>query len=430
MEPPIKDLHNELVALRASLYDGNTRLPAYTACFEPLKRMAENQFLGAIFIQFSDLERVEGMFGFERYEAILRQAAFQITDVNHREFDGALLITQRGVYDDQFCIFVPCRLLRDGNARALKEVANRLYLVLEQDLSAQDLPGLSLHMGYSVLHNNPFLRFERLVHRAVEEAASVAHHQKEAEAVFHELELRQILARRSLSTVFHPIVLLEGYEIVGYEALTRGPSGTPYESPEILFSSARQSNLSRQLDHQCKLTAIASAKPKPKGSKLFINTLPTTLDDPDLLGDGAVRMLEASGLSPEDVVWELTERLPIDDYAAFAATMKGYLEMGYGVAIDDVGTGYSSIQTITHVRPSYLKIDLSLVKDIQANLLKQELVASLSLLAKNIGALVIAEGVGTIGEMEALKELGVPMAQGHLFGMPSRKFAETARPGS
>ncbi|OYV97464.1 MAG: diguanylate phosphodiesterase, partial [Acidobacteria bacterium 37-65-4] len=93
-------------------------------------------------------------------------------------------------------------------------------------------------------------------------------------------------------------------------------------------------------------------------------------------------------------------------------------------------TGYSSIQTITHVRPSYLKIDLSLVKDIQANLLKQELVSSLALLAKNIGALIIAEGVGTIGEMEVLKELGVPLAQGYLFGMPSRKFAETARPES
>ncbi len=428
MEPPIKDLHNELVALRASLYDGNTRLPAYTACFEPLKRMAENQFLGAIFIQFSDLERVEGIFGFERYEAILRQAAFQIEDVNHREFDGALLTTQRGVYDDQFCIFVPCRFLRDGNARALEEVANRLYMVLEEELSAQELPGLSLHMGYSVLHNNPFLRFERLVHRAVEEAASVAHHQKEAEVVFHELELRQILARQSLSTVFHPIVLLEGYEIVGYEALTRGPAGSQYESPESLFSSARQSNLSRQLDHQCKLTAIASAK--PKGTKLFINTLPTTLDDPDLMGDGAVRILEASGLHPEDVVWELTERLPIDDYSAFSTTMKGYLEMGYSLAIDDVGTGYSSIQTITHVRPSYLKIDLSLVKDIQANLLKQELVSSLALLAKNIGALIIAEGVGTIGEMEVLKELGVTLAQGYLFGLPSRKFAETASPGS
>lgn len=429
MEYPKKEVRNELLALRASLFDDNTRFPAYAACFDQLKQMTRDHLLGVVYIQVSDMERVESAFGFERYETLLKKAAAQIQEMNAAEFGGALLLAQRGIYDDQFCVFVPHHLLTRSALPSLEKIAKRLYMALEGDPKVDGLPGLSVHIGYSILHYNPFLRFERLVHRVVEETAALARHQEETESVLHELELRQILSRQSISTLFHPIVDLEDLKVIGYEALTRGPAGTIYESPETLFACARHSRLTHQLDHLCKITAVASARAKPPETLLFINSLPATLDDPAFLNGDAPDLLARSGLDPARIVWELTERRPIDDYEAFVSVMKAHSEMGYHLAIDDLGTGYSSIQTVTHVRPQYLKVDGSLITDIQTNLLKQELLSSLVIMAKNLNATVIAEGVERVEEMEAVKELGIFLAQGFLFGRPSPDFPERVRVG-
>ncbi len=428
MDYPKKDLQTELLSLKASLYDSNTRLPVYSACFDRLKQMAEDRFMGLVLLQISDLERLESVFGFERYEEVLKRAAFHLQDVNNREFNGELMVSQRGVYDDEFCLFVPFSMLAAPALLSLERVAKRLFKVLESDLSSKQMPGLALHMGYSILHYNPFLRFERLVHRVVEETAGLAQHQQETELVLHELELRQILARQAITALYQPIVNLDDYSVIGYEALARGPAETPYEWPEALFTFARQSKLSRELDHQCKIAALAGARERPKDTKLFVNTLPSTLDDPDFTGDDSGAMLARYGLEPQDLVWELTERHAIEDYGAFQSIMKRYVDLGYNVAIDDLGTGYSSIQTITHVRPLYLKIDISLVSDIDTNLLKQELVSSLLVLASNINASLIAEGIETQGELEALKGLGIHMGQGYLLGRPSARFPAQVAP--
>jgi EAL domain-containing protein (putative c-di-GMP-specific phosphodiesterase class I) len=418
----VESLLIEVVACKAALYDGNTGLPAYATCFEALKQMCQNQFLGVIYLGLSDQERVEAVFGFERYEEVLRRAAGRLQDYNREQFDDSLLLTQRGVFNDEFCIFVPYDRIARSPLHTLEELAREIYKSLRADLSPCWIQGLSLHVGYSVLHYNPFLRFERSVHRAAAEAAGVAGRQEEMERILNELELRQIIARRGLRTIFQPIVTVDTLESVGFEALSRGPRGTPYESPEALFACAQQSRLGRELDRLCKLTAIASAKPKPAGTYLFLNTLPTTLDDPEFLHGRALATLAASGLQPNDVVWELTERHPIEDFEAFGMLMREYAALGYKIAIDDVGTGYSSIQTITHVRPLYLKVDISLVTRIQENLLKQELVSSLIALAQNIRSEIIAEGVESEAELSTLKDLGVKYAQGFLFGTPAEEF--------
>jgi EAL domain-containing protein (putative c-di-GMP-specific phosphodiesterase class I) len=421
-EKNLDALHNEVVSLRAALYDTNTRLPAYASCFEQLTQLTQNRYLGIVYLQFSDLDRLEAIYGFQHYEEVLSRVARQLQACNAREYDNVLLLTQRGVYDDQFCVFVPYDLLSHSPVPSLEKVARRIYSVLDSELTVLSIQGLSIHLGYSVLHYNPFLRFERSVHRAVEEAAAIAQRQEETDRILHEVELRHIISRQQLTTLYHPIVHMKSLEAMGYEALTRGPSGTPYENPEALFSYARLSKLGRELDRECKLTAIASARGKPPGTRLFINTLPSTLDDPEFLDGKALQNLEELGMCPSDVVWELTERHAIEDFETFGTLMKAHTALGFGVAIDDVGTGFSSIQTITHVRPLFLKIDISLVKGIEENLLKQELVLSLLALGNNIRAEVIAEGIETVREMETLKELGIGLGQGFLFGRPAPKF--------
>lgn len=422
---PSKDkLLNEIIALKSALYDSATTLPSYSSCFENLKQMTQNHFLGVVYLQIADLERIEAVVGFQRYEDMLRAAVSSMIQYNENQCGGQLMLTQRGVFNDEYCLFVPYELLARDPLESLETIAGDILKALRTTMNGFVKQGLSLHAGHSLLHYNPFVRFERSVHHGIADAAGLAGKQEETDRVLHEMELRRILAQGRLKTLFHPIVQFDTLECVAYEALIRGPEGTPYQAPDRLFSFATQCGLGWDLDRLCKKTAIRSAAGKPKGTHLFINTLPSTLDDPVFLEDGAEKMLAEFGMKPEEVVWELTERHAIQDFEDFAFLMKRYTDKGYKIAIDDVGTGYSSIQTITHVRPVYLKVDITLVSRVHENLLKQELVSSLLSLANNIHAVLIAEGVETREDMETMKRLGVQFGQGFLFGFPAAEFPQ------
>lgn len=415
--------NTEFLNLKASLCDTVTRLPSYAGCFRQLRKMAADGTLGVVFFQISDLENIESVVGFEGYEAILKRVAFCLQDVNNRKFGGQLLVTQRNVFDDQFLVFIPHEILSGDSSRTLQTVSQELFDSLQLGLSSYDDIETSIRMGFSLLRYNTFLRFERLVHRTVNKTALAAQREKTTEQVLRGLELTRILDAENISSVYQPIVSLEDFTILGFEALARGPVGTPYERPDTLFSLAREARLSNRLDMLCKQRAVMGACDKPEGTKLFINTLPTTLEAPDFLEDTGLEWLRKNNLSPSDIVWELNERQNIKNYKAFGRVMERYRSFGYQVAIDDLGTGYSSIQTTTQVKPAYIKADRSLVTGIGSNLLKRELISSLQVLAKTLGAILIAEGIEMQEDLEVIRSLGLKYGQGYLFGRPVPDFA-------
>ena len=425
---PKRDDRNEILSLKASLYDANTRLPAYGACFEQLKLLSESQILGLVYLQVHDMGELEAVHGWQCYEEVLRRAGLRLQAVNHGEFGGALLVCQRGVFDDQFCVFVPFGVLEPSPLQEIGRIGCALAGGLRSEIENLSYGGLRVASGTALLHYNPFLRFERLVHKTVDRAASAARREGESGDDHESEALRMILAQKSLRSVYQPVLRLDDLSLVGYEALARGPAGTPHESPEHLFACARTSRLTRELDRQCKLAAVAGAKGKPKGASLFINTLPDTMDDPEFQGEAGLACLRRSGIRPEEVIWELTERHAISDYDAFDAVIRGYTDLGYRVAIDDVGAGYSSIQTITHVRPAFLKVDRSIVHGLEHSLLKQELVSSLLVMSRKIEADLVAEGIQSAETLGTLRELGVPMGQGYYLGPPSPAFGGAPKP--
>ena len=164
--------------------------------------------------------------------------------------------------------------------------------------------------------------------------------------------------------------------------------------------------------------------------KLFLNALPETLGTPGFVDDGFLRSLEQIPLQPRNLVLEITERTSIRDFEAFGRGLEPLRRQGFLVAIDDVGTGYSSLQTISEIQPDFLKIDISLIKRIHQSLIKQELVHSLLQIASRIGARVIAEGVETEDEYRALRRCGVRYGQGFFFAPPGPPFASLARGAS
>ena len=137
--------------------------------------------------------------------------------------------------------------------------------------------------------------------------------------------------------------------------------------------------------------------------------------------------MRKSRLSYDSIVFEITERTAIKDFRAFGRGVDLLRKEGYQVAIDDVGTGYSTLQAISEVQPEFLKIDMSLIRNIDQSLIKRGLVSSLVEMGEKIRACVIAEGIERREEMQALLECGVQYGQGYYFARPAPPFPTVSR---
>ena len=230
--------------------------------------------------------------------------------------------------------------------------------------------------------------------------------------------LTQILAQRSLSTLFQPIISLSERRILGYEALTRGPSNSPLHSPIPLFAVARQSARLSELEVLSRQSACRRFSEQQLPGLLFLNISPETLLEPEHQPGRTLQLLETYGIAPSQVVIELTEQAPIDDFALLHTALHHYRSMGFSIALDDLGAGYSSLRLWSELRPDYVKIDRHFIDGIHLDAVKREFVGSILKMARASRAQVIAEGIELPEELAVLADMGVDLLQGYLFSRP------------
>lgn len=257
------------------------------------------------------------------------------------------------------------------------------------------------------------------VFQAVSDARNVAKGTMDFSKLSLLREFRDVIAGKQLQSVYQPIVELASGDIMAWEALTRGPNESRFQSPAVLFDFAEEAEQVFSLERECRETAVRGLGVLPPGSKLFLNIHPRTLVDPDFSPGQTVRLLEQFGLSPSDVVLEITERHSVRDFTLFHRTLEHYRNQGFRIAIDDVGTGYSGLQTIAELRPEFLKVDMSLVRGINADPVKRALMETLVTFAENIGCRIIAEGIEEEAELNTLMRMGVHYGQGFFLQRPA-----------
>lgn len=221
-------------------------------------------------------------------------------------------------------------------------------------------------------------------------------------------EMHRIIVEEDLVTVFQPIVRLRDGSVIGYEALTRFADGTP---PDHRFAVADSVEVGRELESAAIVVALQEARRLPRGRWVSVNLSPSRLTEP-----GIIELLRARRGRP--LVVEVTERLAIDDYDA-VRTALDRLGGSVEVAVDDAGAGFASLRHILELRPSYVKLDMQLVRGVDADPARQALIAGMVYFARQSGCHLIAEGIETEAERVALRRLGVPFGQGFRFGYPA-----------
>jgi EAL domain-containing protein (putative c-di-GMP-specific phosphodiesterase class I) len=254
--------------------------------------------------------------------------------------------------------------------------------------------------------------------RAFKDALEIAAHLRRAEDLQVRERLQDIIIRERVVTAYQPILLLKDRTVLGFEALARGARGTGLETADDLFGAAEEHQLLVELDRLCRARALLSSGRIPSNARIFVNTLPATIRDPQFRGKPLIDFLARAQVSPERIVIEITEKLVIENYSLFRETMAYFTDLGMSFAVDDVGAGYSGLESIARLKPHFLKIDTSLVRDVHSSVVNREMVKAIISLGSGIGSTVIAEGIHTDEESKALQSMGVDYGQGFFLARP------------
>jgi EAL domain-containing protein (putative c-di-GMP-specific phosphodiesterase class I) len=221
--------------------------------------------------------------------------------------------------------------------------------------------------------------------------------------------IQHVLEEEAIEIVFQPVLDLTDLRPVAYEALSRFP-GDASLTPDRWFSQAWSLGLGLPLELLAVRKAAEALERIPEDAGLNVNASP-----PVVSTEGFMESFDGTA---GRVTVELTEHLRIDDYRSFASALRPMRRAGGQIAIDDFGAGYASLRHMLRLRPEWVKLDISLTERIDENPMAHEMAAAISSFAEKVGLRVIAEGIETVEELDALQEVGFRYGQGFHFGVP------------
>jgi EAL domain-containing protein (putative c-di-GMP-specific phosphodiesterase class I) len=226
--------------------------------------------------------------------------------------------------------------------------------------------------------------------------------------------IRDLLDSGRMRIVFQPIVEAWTGRVVGYEALCRGPRGDILEMPDAFFDALERSSLQAEAYARLMKLAVQRAVDllPDRDAILFLNAPPEQYWATEAYEDQSTWLWTK-------IVIEVTEKVPVRNREAFLQVVEWGRRMGVGFALDDVGAGYAGLSSFALLQPEFTKVDMGIVRGCDNDPTRRAIIASLVALAHRTGSQVIAEGVETPAELEAVRWLGVDLVQGYLVGRPS-----------
>jgi EAL domain-containing protein (putative c-di-GMP-specific phosphodiesterase class I)/DNA-binding response OmpR family regulator len=423
-----RDQHHDVAgrsALEAMLIDRATALPSLPLMLDRAKEMLiEQSEIGIIYVDIEQFESIETEYGWAFFDELLYHVGQVLSAEAKEKFPNATVTCHR-VGGSSFYVFYETR----GQDLSQENKSERVAQGLRQKLIDSTLKRFpNLHpeqMGFFIgtarIDYRPQIRLERQLYAGMRTAADAVRDAEQHRKKQLTRELRDIIRRKRLTTLFQPIVWAKDSTVFGYEILTRGPAGSSFRNSDMLFSFAREAKLAWALEAIALEGAMKRLKEMDLRDRKFLLNL-----EAEMFGESEFRIHEMVSYfaeHPGHFVFELTERAAIEDYAQFRELLSEFRAKGIEVAIDDAGSGYASLEAIAAIAPDYLKITKSLVSTLADEPIKQDLVKMLIELAGKINSKTLAEGIETQEEYETCRDLGIDLIQGYYFAHPQEEPA-------
>ncbi len=424
--PPLKPDYVSATIHKDFYYNQAVESPTLIKEYGNIEKILVNaQYLACITIQIPMLHKIEYQYGSQVYNKLLGEVTQLLKEVKQGEFrDSDIFLVDLFDVDTFIFFLTPPRdqttLLLDH----LEQITERTRVSIDQRTFNLFYPYTKTHtkpaVGCAMVIKNPMINNIRQITRLVSHSKNMGEFLATRHNFHSKYTLQKLIIQQDIQTVFQPIVDMQSLNAIGYEALSRGPADTEFASPLLLFVLAEEFGLSFELDTLCRRKAFERAKELESDTKIFVNTLTMTIHDPEFRGKYLEELLHDLKIKPHNVVFEINEKLAIDNYDLFRDSMKDYSDIGIVQASDDIGNGYSDLERIMELNPGYMKLDIALVRNIHHSYIKQQIVQAMVSLARGIGSQIIAEGIEQPGEYLSLRELGVDYGQGYLFGRPTQ----------
>jgi EAL domain-containing protein (putative c-di-GMP-specific phosphodiesterase class I) len=373
-------------------------------------------------VDLGPLAHIERSFGGAAFQSLRSQIDPVLVEMKDKFRQGDLL-TRDEREGDRYLLFLGGR--REGETSFLmtdlRKLADRVEEFLTPRIGRLSTPYMRerpiIDVGYSLVIWSPLENEERQVLRLIEDALEACDLRRRLRDRDQRESLLDVIHNRTLWTAFQTIVEIDSRKIMGWEGLSRGPRGSDVEYPTVLFGRAARYGLTEELERSCRRQIFMDWEAFGPTERLFVNTVPATIRDTSFLGRGVLDYLGPK-LSPRFVTLEITERQVIENLSLYREAMHAFTDLGFSFAIDDLGAGYSGLETVAALRPSYLKIDMALVRDLHQKKVNQQVVKAIQEMGVGVGATVIAEGIQSPEESAAVRALGIRYGQGYLFARP------------
>lgn len=234
-------------------------------------------------------------------------------------------------------------------------------------------------------------------------------------------ELHRIRNQRNIVSYYQPIYQLYPFELLGFEALTRPITQGHLKNPEQFFKVALQYGIYPEVELLGWANALVEISKKKFYGKIFLNCNPYFIESVEFAR--VTQLVENCGIDPSSIVLEITEMSAVLDFHLFYEKLIPYKEYGFTFAIDDLGRGYSSLESLVEIRPEFVKIDGYIIRDLYRNELKRSVVEFVIEFCKRHKILVVAEGIETQEDLQAARAIGLDAGQGYYLCRPQPEFS-------
>ena len=403
------------------LYDAVTQLPSMPVVVDALRdRLLDRRRMGVLSVDVEKYSHVEDAYGWEVFDELIREAATTLKRLVGTLFAAEDVVAISRPAGAEFHVFTGLEDSdEDGSLleRKARQTEETLRQTLDDRFRDRIHKPIGVSVGHAVIRPSAQMRIERIVYRALREAARVATSREEDRTRRLQRVFREILEQESIRTVYQPIFDLTSLSMFGHEALSRGPAQSGFESPDLLFEYAIANHSVWDLERLC-LRSTADHYGAPTPAILFVNVEAEMVS---LLSDRGAAILDPLRGRSDRVVLEITERSAIRDLATFRDAIERLRREGFRVAIDDAGSGFASLQAIAELKPNFLKIAHTLVTGLARDTIKRDIVELLLHVAGRIGALCVAEGIESEEDLAECRKIGIPYGQGYFLGAPARQ---------
>jgi EAL domain-containing protein (putative c-di-GMP-specific phosphodiesterase class I) len=371
-----------------------------------------------IVFNINNMSELIKSYGEYRIAALIQTIRNVFRDVVKREVKKEDLLLLDSYYYEGITLFIKV----DHEKHSVSDIHTMMEkIALEtNDILQSSLTEIipDFNKGYMFIDKNYF-SLPDSIYKAYQQALTMA--EKRVQTQYNEMmfEFNKVIAKKDIHLLAQPIIDVNTNKMIALEMLTRGPVGTNLEMPLRLFSVARQIGSLYDLEMVVFEKTFEKLKETGYDHHLFINCTPLTLGNKRFMERMKQLLNQFPMINPNKLILEMTEQDSIEIKKDLIDNIAKLRQMGFRVALDDTGAGYSSFHTIGEILPEIIKIDRDVIQNIHQNSVKESMLKGILLVAKEVGSLVVAEGIEKIEEAKVISQHKVDLAQGYYYARPS-----------